>query len=337
MELTRFGETILDDGGAFADSRPATNKKRLLNYGHWLNYIRLRWPDLLPAKPASRICPETLAGWIEILEQTVASYTRLMRASDLMIIARAVDPAADWTFLRRAVRALAGRAEPTANKEPRIQSSVRLLELGLGLMQEAKGKCATRPARAAVLYRDGLIIALLALRPLRLRNLTALELGRTLQGGPGGWRITIPASETKTYRGFDVEWPSNLGDALETYLSRYRPSLLRDARSQALWVGGSGSSLAAHTIGQAIVGRTRAVLGISINPHLFRDCAASTLAVEDPVHVGAAATILGHASSRTTHKHYIQANTLSASRRHFAVITARRRTEKPITRITRAM
>jgi hypothetical protein len=62
-----------------------------------------------------------------------------------------------------------------------------------------------------------------------------------------------------------------------------------------MWVGGAGQALAEHTIRQTIIGRTQAVLGVPINPHLFRDCAATTLAIEDPAHVGAAATILGHA------------------------------------------
>jgi integrase/recombinase XerD len=87
----------------------------------------------------------------------------------------------------------------------------------------------------------------------------------------------------------------------------------------------SGQALAEHTIRQAIIRRTQAALGVPINPHLFRDCAATTLAIEDPAHVGAAATILGHTSSHTTHKHYIQANTLAASRRHLDAVAARRR------------
>jgi integrase len=169
------------------------------------------------------------------------------------------------------------------------------------------------------------MIALLALRPLRLRNLAGLELGRTLLDGPAGWCITIPAGETKTHRGIEAGWPPNLVDALETYLTHHRPVLAHGRRAPALWVGGTGHALAEHTIRQTIIGRTQAALGVPINPHLFRDCAATTLAVEDPAHVGAAATILGHASGRTTHKHYIQANTLAASRRHLSALAARRR------------
>jgi hypothetical protein len=107
--------------------------------------------------------------------------------------------------------------------------------------------------------------------------------------------------------------------------SHHRPILAHGSRATALWVGGAGQALAEHTIRQTIIGRTQAVLGVSISPHLFRDCAATTLAIEDPAHVGAATTILGHASGRTTHKHYIQANTLAASRRHLSALAAQRR------------
>jgi integrase len=322
--LTEPGLTVLDDGGAFAGSRPRTNGKRRQNYSHWLNHIALNWPDLLPLAPTARIRPQTLAGWLEALAQTVAPYTQLMRAADLMVIARAMEPAGDWGFLQRAVRSLAARAVPTRNKEPRLRSSATLLELGLALMQKASTQYARRPFYGATLYRDGLMIAFLALRPLRLRNLAGLELGRTLRDGPAGWCIMIPASETKTHRGFEAGWPPTLVDALETYLTHHRPVLAHGSRAPALWVSGAGQALAEHTIRQTIIGRTHAALGVSISPHLFRDCAATTLAIEDPAHVGAAATILGHASGRTTHKHYIQANILAASRRHLSALAARR-------------
>src|SRR5262249_48608695 len=62
--LTEAGPTILDDRGAFADSRPRTNMARQKNYSHWLNHIMLNHPGLLPLMPAARIRPETLKGWL---------------------------------------------------------------------------------------------------------------------------------------------------------------------------------------------------------------------------------------------------------------------------------
>jgi len=67
-------------------------------------------------------------------------------------------------------------------------------------------------------FRDGLIIALLAARPLRLRNLTGLELERTMARRGDVWWINIPADETKTRAPIEVPWPEALTAALTTYL-----------------------------------------------------------------------------------------------------------------------
>jgi integrase/recombinase XerD len=280
-KLTAPGATILDDHGAFAGSRPRTNAMRRQNYSHWLNHITLNHADLLPLTPAARICPDTLAGWLAILERTIAPCTRRMRAVDLLGVARAMDPDGDWRFLERAVRSVTARAVPSRNKEPRLRPSDELVELGLALMRKATTLSIRRRSRAATLYRDGLMIALLALRPMRLRNLAGLELGRTLHQGPAGWHITIPADETKTHRGIEAGWPPDLVDALAIYLARHRPVLLHGSAVKALWVSTAGRALAEHSIRQTIIARTQAAFGVSITPHLFRDCAATTLAIED--------------------------------------------------------
>jgi hypothetical protein len=84
-----------------------------------------------------------------------APYTRLMRAADLLVIARALDPDGDWRLLQRAVRSLAARAVPSRNKEPRLRPSDMLVELGFTLMRKATTLPGHRPARAATLHRDG--------------------------------------------------------------------------------------------------------------------------------------------------------------------------------------
>ena len=63
---------------------------------------------------------------------------------------------------------------------------------------------------------------------------------------------------------------------------------------------------------QQVSMRTKVAFGKAINPHQFRHIAASTLAVEDPVHVRVSASILGHTSFRTTEDYYIQAQRAQA-------------------------
>jgi integrase/recombinase XerD len=69
------------------------------------------------------------------------------------------------------------------------------------------------------------------------------------------------------------------------------------------------------TINEAITRTTERAFGRSINPHLFRDCAATFVALEDPLHVGIVAPLLGHLDARTAERHYIQANQIVAGRR----------------------
>ena len=69
------------------------------------------------------------------------------------------------------------------------------------------------------------------------------------------------------------------------------------------------------TIYDRITTVTERAFGVSINPHLFRDCAVTSVAIDDPEHIGIAAPILGHTDPRTTEKHYIQANAIVAGRR----------------------
>ena len=62
----------------------------------------------------------------------------------------------------------------------------------------------------------------------------------------------------------------------------------------------------------AITTATTRALGGPVNPHMFRDSLATSVAVEDPEHVQIAATMLGHATLATTNAYYNQANMLSA-------------------------
>jgi site-specific recombinase XerD len=58
------------------------------------------------------------------------------------------------------------------------------------------------------------------------------------------------------------------------------------------------------TLGHLVKARTRAAFGRAVNPHLFRDAAATSVAIEDPAHVRIAAQVLGHGAFATTERHY---------------------------------
>ena len=80
-----------------------------------------------------------------------------------------------------------------------------------------------------------------------------------------------------------------------------------------LWVSQRAGPLTDSGIYYAITTRTKAAFGKSINPHLFRDCAATSIAVHDPANVQLARFALGHASYRTSQDYYNQALCIEAS------------------------
>jgi integrase len=339
--LIQPGATVLDDSGPFASLAPQSRAMKLVTYSNWLTFIRLRHPALWTESATTRVTPVIVDEWFAQLGQLVASCTRLMHAESLLTVMTGAAPAADWGWLRRAVARLRHDAEPGNRKAGRVRSSALLVSLGLRLMAEVEAADTATPTAVtvttatgaavrtttsgraalwrAVRYRDGLMIALLALRPLRLRNLVGLELGRTLCAGKDSeYGIVFGASETKTGKPIEIGWPADLEPQLRRYLDRYRPRLLGRGISPMLWIGWFGRPMADQIVHHAITGRTRKELGVPINPHLFRDCAVTTIATEDPGHIGIASSLLGHSNTKTTDRHYRQASSISASRHYQA-------------------
>jgi integrase/recombinase XerD len=70
---------------------------------------------------------------------------------------------------------------------------------------------------------------------------------------------------------------------------------------------------------------TRAAFGQPVNPHLFRDVAATTVSLEDPAHVRMAAQLLGHATFATTERYYRMSRSVEAARAYHCVLAKRRR------------
>ena len=165
------------------------------------------------------------------------------------------------------------------------------------------------------------MIALLASRPIRLRNLAQIEIGHHLQRLGDAYWLIFNAQDTKNRRSLELPLPRQLTQPMRHYLDDFRPELREQRRrwktdvDRFLWVGEGGSALKARRICARICRRTEERLGHPINPHLFRDAAATSIAELDPEHVEMIRAILGHASLATAEAHYNHAGTLEAARR----------------------
>jgi len=158
------------------------------------------------------------------------------------------------------------------------------------------------------------MLALMAARPLRLKNFAGLELGRHFTPTQNNWLIAIPAEEIKTKQPIAFYVPEMLLPWLERYLSEVRVLFPGAAESTRVWMGKDGVLTDQRSLGDRITKLTRRLFGTSINPHLLRDCAASSLANDSVEMAQAAPALLGHRHRSTTEKYYIQADNLAASR-----------------------
>lgn len=320
--------SLLDDEGGLAASwRPRSREAVLHSYGRWLGCLA-RHGDLDDVvEPADRMTPERIRAHVAELGVGLGLASIAGHLARLVMAASALFPLRDWTWLRAMRSAVQRRSTPSRRKAGRIVSPVVLLELGNTMMEEGQAGTASDPVPAARLYRDGLVIAFLALIPLRRGNLVALEIGRQLTRSSGGWIITIPGEETKNHRPLVFTLPDALAAALDTYLAVHRPVLLAQRRSgttAGLWLGATGCSLSAISMWRVVTGHTRQRLGVAVNPHLFRDCAATLLGDVDPKNVLLAAPLLGHSDFRTTEGHYILAQTRGAFRAHHDLLESMR-------------
>ncbi len=315
---------LLDAKGPGIHWRPATSATVQQGYGFalaWLDAKNLLDPFLDPGK---RWPPDRLRDYIRALQESVRPATVMNRIISLERTLAVLEPGMDRALLRRAICRLPNKWD-NARKRARLKEPADLVELGFQLMDKALKQPMTNVRKNAAVYRDGLQIALLAMRPLRIRNFASIRIGTHLRSQGAGWRLVFEASETKTSQPIDMSFPAELASALQTYLDHFRLLLAGDKYTgDRLWVGYYFTPLAAHSMRLNIYKRTSKAFGVPINPHLFRDCAATSIAVHDPAHVRIAAAVLGHRSFATTEKFYNLANTIQAGRGYADVIEARR-------------
>jgi hypothetical protein len=85
--------------------------------------------------------------------------------------------------------------------------------------------------------RNGLMVALLALCPIRLKNFAALEIGHTFKEVDGSWWIALPGNLTKSRRPDERRVPALLNRSIQLYLTQSRRLLLGSSPpTNALWI-----------------------------------------------------------------------------------------------------
>jgi integrase len=310
---------------------PSTRQHVEHAYGRFLYWLNARG-ELDPSlPPGARINEERLEAYLKHLQAIKSPFTVQSDIQALGMALQAVEPGQDWKHVGRAAGRLRTRAVPVRDKRSSLRSPAELMDLAERLMEQAEAMAPT--LEAAMLYRDGFVIMLLAHRPtLRARNLGMIRCEEHMVHRNGQWNLLFGAHETKTKKPLELSVSAEVAQYLERYLSIYRPILLTaggknaPAPIPALWVSRDATPLCGSTLAHHIKRHTRAAFGAHINPHWFRDCTATDIAITHPDQIGLVPPLLGHTDLKTSEQHYNLAKTLEAGRIYQADIAKRRET-----------
>ena len=305
--------------------RDPTRRKHRAAWGRYLSWMGSVGALGPVNSPAERITPSHVERYIELLRSQVASRTVFGYVVTLVVLGRLFDPERDWTWLKKVVNRLQQASRPLRNVK--FCSSIELFAAGLKLIQLAE----CRPPRLALdqssWFRDGLMVALLASRPIRAKNLRSVEIGKHLTWRDDRYWLSFPGDEMKNGRPLEFPLPAKLTQPMRRYLDAHRPKLLQGSKAKQLWISNLGRPMHSTSIADRIKTTTAKMVGLPLNPHAFRHAAATTIAELDPENARIIRAILSHSSLDFSNRVYNKASNAIAAA-HFAEHVCRERREQ---------
>lgn len=316
---------LFDADGAAAHWAPATRTQVENGYSIWLGHLAATGTLNSDVRPSGRVTVEGLNRYVAELSRRLAPVSVASRIRDLAEAVRVMEPGCDRSLVLRALRRLERDAKPSRDLRSRLVSPSDLYEAGIRRMDRMSRTEPTAPMLRAVHYADGLRIAMLAAKPVRLRNLVATRIGVHLVKVGPVYRWKFARHETKTNELIDAELPGRLNDYIERWIGHYRRELSTQQSGDAMWVSLVGTAMERAAVYERVCVATEEELGRRIYPHAFRAIVATGVAIAMPDQVAITPFLLDHRSDHTVAEHYNLAGSLSASEAYLQRLEARRR------------
>jgi integrase len=312
-EEARRPSVRLKRGGAAGHMRAVTHRMLAQRYGYFLDFLARSGRLDMDAAAGTQVTSDNVEAYVAELKARVRSVTVYGSIQKLRRFAQLVAPDRELDWLVDIKRQLFSEMRPRSKWE-RVMYVDVLVDAGRTLMAEAE--MAKRPKLTrARMFRNGLMVALLAYCPVRLKNYAALEIGRSFLNVDGTWWIVLTAAETKEKRPDERPVPEELTDLIKRYLEIYRPILARgNIGNDALWMAMDGKPMSSASVAETIPETTRATVGVKVSPHLFRTAGVTTLATRagDKPHAGSA--LLHHRPGPVTQENYNRASSITAGK-----------------------
>jgi integrase len=167
-------------------------------------------------------------------------------------------------------------------------------------------------------------IEFLIMAPMRIKNLTSLEIGRhivrTSHGTSHVVHLVVPGEEVKNGEPLELPLPQETADLLDLYLLKYH-ARLGHAESPWLFPGRGGNRQNTEGFSGRISEFILRETGIRMHVHLFRHLAVKLHCTDHPEDVETARRILGHRSIKTTLRAYSDFKTTTAHKQYDGTVS----------------
>jgi integrase/recombinase XerD len=319
-DRSRFQDAVrerdrFDEGPPGARLSPSTRRNRQQGYGRFLRFLTDTHPDLLALPPEARINRELVVQYVWWRRGHCSEISVAADLFNLHGMLQLFCPSSDWKWLLGIAKRIAAAA-PRQSPKHHLVTSEQLYALGIELMEGAAADAAAEGLNEAHArqYRDGLLIALLALTILRRRSVAAVRVGRELVKVGDLWHLAIAASDTKNRRPLDFVLLEELSGHIDRYLGRFRDHIPGAHRHDGLWPSKEGRPMCADVIYKTIRKRTKKAFGFPIKMHRFRHAAMALWSIRDPENLCGVKDLFGHASFAMTEQYRPMAQSRLAGR-----------------------
>lgn len=198
------------------------------------------------------------------------------------------------------------------------ENKLALLRLPSKVFSEA-ARSSPEDIAAARRVMLALAVELLLVAPMRIRNLTSLDLDRHFvvigRGRSRNRHVILPAAEMKTGEEFELILPASTVKLMDLYIASYRRTISASP-SPLLFPTRDGRERNSTSFSLAVTKFVLRETGLKMHAHLFRQLAGKFHLDVHPCDLETVRLLLGHSSTTTTQRYYAENDTRRAYARY---------------------
>src|SRR5215207_6586522 len=152
-------------GGRAAHLGPVARADYARQFGYLLQFLQDQGHLDAHTRPRALVTPAVIERYLDCAHQCWGSVTLYHNVVKLRRVVELIEAGSELTWLKEIEADLRGAVRPR-DRSDRLVTTDRLVKAGLGLAQQAEERASLKALEQARLYRNGLMMALLALCPI---------------------------------------------------------------------------------------------------------------------------------------------------------------------------